>query len=771
MARVNHKLVKQRLNEKRSKITDRQFFTSRLFAGHLEDLAAAQTRRYHYNRRVRVNIYWNAKDSFFAATDNMSVKINAGHPFITKTKGRENRYQIILGVFTHELGHILYTDFLAAQTHANYLGSYKWFPYPPVLTTSADARREKEFWKYVKEDAKNLEMVQYISGYISNIIDDGYVENRMLANFPGKLAYGLEELREIHFEEVPTVTRLIELEETEDRHIFESIAQIMLSYAKFGEIKYGDEPLSDKRIQVVFSLINDIDTALMSRSGKERLGVVNTIMVRCWDYLQDFCEECKKRQEEAEAAGGTSSIAQTLSEVLQSIAGGSTAGTGSSSPVPEGKGESDESATAGARAKTHEDAEDGEEGSGSGTEGEDENSAPQTDSEVDDKSSESGGGSEGGASGGEDAEGDMMPGGGIAGAGKQKVSRGEKGRIPLKQTAGVSTPTGGTIEHDDDYQREMYDGAAADIERILDKMAEKAACEQLETERIRELNDVAQNISYGNIHEGVNVRVNRIASVDEELVDQYNYISGPLITISRQLQKSLIKQLKENRRGGKQTGLVMGRRLDAHALCRNDGKVFYKNNLPQEIPELAVGLLLDESGSMCSCDRCTYARAAAIILYDFCQSLDIPVTVYGHSTDYHGRGESVELFSYAEFDGYDNDDKYRLMDISARGSNRDGAALRFVAEKLSKRPESVKLLILVSDGQPAADGYYGTAAEEDLRGIKQEYQRKGILFIAAAIGNDKQNIERIYGDSFLDICDLNQLPTKLTNVVKRHVRV
>lgn len=80
--------------------------------------------------------------------------------------------------------------------------------------------------------------------------------------------------------------------------------------------------------------------------------------------------------------------------------------------------------------------------------------------------------------------------------------------------------------------------------------------------------------------------------------------------------------------------------------------------------------------------------------------------------------------------------KYRLMDISARGSNRDGAALRYVAEALSKRSEAVKLLILVSDGQPADTGYYGTAAEEDLRGIKQEYQRKGILFVAAAIGND-----------------------------------
>lgn len=33
MARVNHKLVKQRLNEKRSKITDKQFFSSRMLAG------------------------------------------------------------------------------------------------------------------------------------------------------------------------------------------------------------------------------------------------------------------------------------------------------------------------------------------------------------------------------------------------------------------------------------------------------------------------------------------------------------------------------------------------------------------------------------------------------------------------------------------------------------------------------------------------------------------------------------------------------------------
>ena len=51
MARVNHKRVKQLLNEKRSRITDRQFFTSRILAGHFEDMAMAQTRRYKRSHR------------------------------------------------------------------------------------------------------------------------------------------------------------------------------------------------------------------------------------------------------------------------------------------------------------------------------------------------------------------------------------------------------------------------------------------------------------------------------------------------------------------------------------------------------------------------------------------------------------------------------------------------------------------------------------------------------------------------------------------------
>ena len=768
MARVNHKKVKQLIAETRGKITDRQFFTSRILAGHFEDMAAAQSKRYHYNRRVRVNLYWSPKDPNLASTNNMSIIINTGNKMVTKVKGRENRYQVVCGLFAHELGHVLYTDFLASQSHGNSMARYHWFPEAPNITKSSDIRNESALWDYVKESQDNAEMVIYIAHHISNVLEDGYIEDRMLTNFPGTLGMGLRTLRELHYEQLPTVTQLIEEEEDGSRHIFESILQIMLSYAKFGKIKYGDEPLSDPRVQIVFGLIDDVDRALMSDSAKERLNVVNLVLVRCWEYIQDFCDICKQRQQEAAAAGSSVSVAQTLSEVLKSISGGSSIGEGSTTPVG-GTSSGSGSMVAAVRARTRAEIEqEGEAGENSddASESEEKTENPSESEEKPKDASESGADSNN--SDESESEGDAAS--GMAG-GKQETSEMEEGRIPLQQTSNLSEPVGGTVEMEDDYKREAYDRAAADIERVLETMAEKAACEQLESERLQTLNEAAQSISYGNIHAGVNIRVNRIASVDEDLLEQFDAISAPLLTISRQLQKSITQQLRDQRRGGKQTGLLMGRRLDSHALHRQDGKVFTKNALPNETPELAVALLLDESGSMHSCDRCTYARAAAIILYDFCRSLDIPVMVYGHSTGYTSNGDTVELYSYAEFEAIDHDDKYRMMDIAARGSNRDGAALRFVAEQLSKRPEDVKILIIVSDGQPADTGYYGTAAEEDLRGIKQEYQRKGVLLVAAAIGDDKQNIERIYGDSFMDITDLNQLPVKLTALVKRHIRV
>lgn len=721
MARVNHRRVKQLIQQRKGEFTDQEFFTSRLLALHFEDVAAAQTKRYGASRRVRVRLLWQPDNTHLAYTDNLYITINAGNPAITEFPTREERYQMVLGLFAHELGHCLYTDFLAQQTYRNNLSACRWYPEKPKLTRVQDAKNEGEFWEYAQEDPQNLALLGRVAHEVCNVLEDAAMENRVLEQFPGTLGQALDFVRAWQWREMPTVTQLKE-REAQGTPMFYCLLQLFLSYGKFGELKYGEEPLNEEHIQTVFELLPLLDDDLRATSGKARWNTVNCILIRCWEHVREYLEALKRRYEEKKASDGTGSVFSQLEKELSTLVGGSTRGEGATAPVSE---ESEEP------------------------------SLPQPEKREKTRVLAL------------STEGESLGVGAGGSTGKQEISPEETGRMPLVETDQVSEPLGGGIEVNRDYLPELSNTVEAEMERLLDTMAEKSVCQELEQDRLRELNQEAQSISYGDIHKGVAIRVNRMTEVPPEMVTQYNAIAGPLLAISKQLQKSLLRQLRDQQRGGKQTGLLIGRRLDAHALFRSDGKVFTKNALPSQPPEMAVALLLDESGSMASCDRATYARASAIILYDFCQALHVPVMVYGHTT---GK-DSVELYSYSEFDAIDREDQYRLVDISARGSNRDGAALRFVAERLSHRPEELKLLILVSDGQPADTGYYGTAAEEDLRGIQQEYRRKGILFVAAAIGDDKENIERIYGDSFLDITDLNQLPVKLTQVVKRFLRV
>lgn len=348
----------------------------------------------------------------------------------------------------------------------------------------------------------------------------------------------------------------------------------------------------------------------------------------------------------------------------------------------------------------------------------------------------------------------------------QQVINYEAGRVALEKTDDIGSDGDAGISKTTDYAGAGYvSQAVSDMERIMTQLAEENAYAHYEEELSEELQQESDKIRYGNAHHGVHININRMSYVAPSYMEAYQKVAPPLLLISKRLQKQISQILKDYRDGGKLDNLPMGKRMNIRNAFRNDGKIFYKLKLPNDRSDIAIAVLNDESGSMSSCDRITHARSASIILHNFCKGLDIPIAIYGH-TEF----DDVELYAYAEFDSIDNKDQYRLMDMSARCGNRDGAALRYVAERLMTRPEAVKLLIIISDGQPAANDYYGTEAEADLRGIKKEYTAKGIQLFAAAIGNDKPNIQRIYGNSFLDITNLEKLPMNLGRLIIQQVR-
>ncbi len=351
----------------------------------------------------------------------------------------------------------------------------------------------------------------------------------------------------------------------------------------------------------------------------------------------------------------------------------------------------------------------------------------------------------------------------------QEVLAEEGGRFDLVKTDDIDESGTGGIEHNNSYSGSGYQNAAKDIERVLSSVAEDKAYVMYNEELEEELQAESDSIRYGNAHKGVKIRINRMATVPDEYKESYKRIAPPLLSVSKRLQKQILPKLRDESEGGRINGLLFGRRMNARSIVADDGRIFYNKKYPDDEAKMAVAILVDESGSMGWHDRVTNARTAAIVMYDFCTSLGIPLAMYGHTEEWDGK-PLVEIYNYTEFDSVDKNDRFRIMDMSSRGCNRDGAALRFVAERLEKRPEKIKILIVISDGQPAGEGYGGTAAEADLRGIKREYRNKGVTMFAAAIGDDKPNIERIYKEGFLDITDINKLPMFLTKLVVNYLK-
>src|SRR5690554_5565396 len=142
--------------------------------------------------------------------------------------------------------------------------------------------------------------------------------------------------------------------------------------------------------------------------------------------------------------------------------------------------------------------------------------------------------------------------------------------------------------------------------------------------------------------------------------------------------------------------------------------------------------------------------------------------VYRDTAD-RSKFEQMSIYSYVDFDSKDPYEKYALMNIQARSNNRDGMALRIVSDRLLKVPQSTKLVISISDGQPKAmPDYTGEKAAQDMKNTLQEYRRQGVKFLAAAIGQDKDAIRDLYGvENTLDITDLRQLPARLVQIIAR----
>ena len=707
--RTSHLQIRKRIMEEKSRISDEELFTSREYQAYLTDKVEAATNR--YSRPIRVTVFADAQDETVAYTDYNGIFINAGNSLTQSFPTRRLRSLSIEGLQAHECGHNLFTDNKIWQTHLRKLSQGKFYPRKPTHLDSVHKTYLQKILEALQDESDPIPrmVILQTARSLENILEDGFIDSRYSYEFPGTPAQGIA-LNNLRFcETVPDLTEMV----TKKYHDHCIILNLLIQYVRSGDIN-NRSGYQGELLDAMNRYIPMVDECLRDEDARSRCTTLNQILVdlwpfmeRCFDALRDQHKQQQQQSGQQGSDGSQADGGADESEILEALENALEGQLPTTAPNFTAK-------TAPVQASE-----------GSYQPSEDQQKAAR----------------------------EQMA----------QVLAEETARIASQKTDAIISNGDGTVIQNTDYHGSGYGNALGDMERLLETMAEHKVMGQVEEEISRELQQEANEIRYGNAHRGIDVTINRMTHVDEDMISDYQAIAPDLLRLSKRLQRSVRSVIEDKRQGGRETGLLYGKRLNSRALYRDDGRVFCNTRLPTEPVDISVGLLVDESGSMCGNDRITRARATAIVMQDFCEALGIPLLIVGH-TAFAGH---VQLFSYADFKSVDKMDRYRLMDMSARDCNRDGAALRFVAEKLARQTSEVKILMIISDGSPNDDGYQGTAAEADLRGIKVEFARKGVKIYAAAIGEDRERIERIYGNGFLDITDLNDLPVLLTSLIAR----
>lgn len=298
---------------------------------------------------------------------------------------------------------------------------------------------------------------------------------------------------------------------------------------------------------------------------------------------------------------------------------------------------------------------------------------------------------------------------------------------------------------------------------------EQAHLEEEKQSLRKRLNQEARAAAKGSCHEKVGMIVHRPESTLEQQ-QEYRKIASTLMPVIQELTRKTEPLLEHEIAVEFAKNRVYGSRFHAERTATPDFRYFSRKNPPDENPSLAVALRVDQSASMNAFGRLEAAKEAAVAVCEFCEACGIPVLIYGDTADRSPR-EKMSMYAYLDWEEPVLNDKYAIMSMQGISNNRDGMALRVLSEKLVKAPQMTKLLISLSDGQPKAmPDYTGNSAAEDMKQTIKQYSRKGVIFLAAAIGQDKDAICEIYGqEHFIDISDLKQLPMRLVQIIARYL--
>lgn len=679
------------LLEAEKMLSDYEFFTSPRFMRLLHHVGKEITDR--HNAKVRT--YGAPDENRAGYFEGTYTYINVLNEITQSFPSLELRGESVLGVLGHECGHQNYSSIYLRKKYVEGISNGILYPYFPEPRSEKERLYAEQMKKlFVRKDRIAIELYLTMAAPLHGLLEDVYIEERMMKRFPGSIRRGIQGNRKRIMERYDSVKKL---DKGGDK--LGTMASVLTEYMFTKRVNTWDG-----EIQLYADFLREciplIHQAAHDVRESSRFIATNQILLAIWPLLLEKIEELQEMMDQTPPEKQEDLLKKTTEKIQTQMP------QYSEEPIcrehrMEEKNASDVKWTGADR-----------------KEGEGEERPDGQNGNIKD----------------------------FTEAGKIKEAQPEDKKILEELSV--------------DFPKEI------DISRELRKIRHELAEEKTEkmmTDAMREaLKNFLEGVKFHPVNEAIPKEVIRKDKPSKKAELMYEQIKPEIQRVLSEFLV-LVQPILMTRKSRIRRKQFFGKSLDMKNLWDPQDRVFKTKISDKNNFNTAIAVLMDQSASIDERRRLA-SILATLCIVEFAQYLKIPVCVYGHCTDFrrpeHFGKETVCLHSYMEFEDRDHE-KLRILDMKPGGANRDGVALQYMEEKLKRRKERQKLLFFTCDGLPNASDYGGKVARDDLKQIQKELHRDGIHLLVAAIGEDQEEIHKIYGNSCINTSDLSALPGEI----------
>lgn len=739
---MNDKEIKRAIRKKRTDIRLEDIVKSKAFKDYITSGMLTLFKKHKREPNLNYKVYYKEGDMTTALTNNKEIIVNAANSLFTKRDELDEPLSVsvdhILGVMFHEAGHVLYTNFSVLRKYKEQFRDGK-LVISSIELSKEEKKSLKEINNLLNDNRSNVVLgvsltktkafIYNIFNWLNNAIEDGRIEKTLLdrdADFDG-YCNGLIGLRNKQKDEIVG----------SNIQDIEKYLNACFEYAKYGtSTTYtGDVFPELEEAKPIIDIMLDCKEAMkFTEYTVELICIAYPNLIK--PLLTDQTDDQSDDDQSNDNSQGDSSNNDENSDTDNSSSGQSSGESGNSNDKSQKDSSSRDESTDGN--SNHDKSQDDEEDSGSGDSNEAEGNQNNNSQEESNEDGDSNGqdettdGDDSNDSSKEDKLDDIMD----------------------------NLPETSVLPEYDNMGVESSDGNLEEAMQPTPDFVGEAAKEGVEKEVNAEINKMISDST-------APLGCSRTTIVDDFPYTSLNLAQEEFLDDNRSLFKKVGREIENHLRSDMRTGSnkrkFSGKKFRAEKLVNRDYRYFENTATKRDIPETAVGILIDQSGSMWG-KQIECARYAAMGMYKTLAELEhFDIAVYGHTSGY----DEVIINRYIDFGFKPKSPIEMLAGMSATGGNIDEVAVTALGERLKSQMVDKKIMIIISDGLPhSMIGH----AETRLRDLVKGYVKDGIHVFVAALGSDKANIDKIYEDvSFIDITDPSELPTNMLRAIKRTI--